>query len=99
MCVSVSVIVGAPPHVTATLAESILLILVGCGPMTNAASPAGGGVRLSRSDGRNPYLRFVCHTFSGLSEVAGPGAFHHLVAFENIDSPGEISAVPAALKT
>ena len=27
----------------------------GVRPMTNAASPAGGGVRLSRSDGRNPY--------------------------------------------
>ena len=54
ICVSVSVIVGFVPHVTFTLVESSLFVVAGSGPMTNAAAPAGGGVRLSRSDGIIP---------------------------------------------
>jgi hypothetical protein len=61
--VSVSLIVGVFPHVTATLVESRFLFETGSGPITNAASPAGGGVRLSRSDGRNPYWDLPLYFF------------------------------------
>src|SRR5712691_5756146 len=49
------VIDGVVPHVTATLVESMKPLEEGSGPRTISASPAGGGVRLSTSAGRNPY--------------------------------------------
>src|SRR5690242_10615623 len=51
---SVRRIVGTAPHVTATLVESVVALVEGSGPRINSASPTGGGVRLSRSAGRNP---------------------------------------------
>src|SRR5437763_963525 len=57
---SVRAIVGTAPQVTATLVESVAALVEGSGPRTNAASPTGGGVRLSRSAGRNPNCWLVC---------------------------------------
>ena len=53
MVAFVTVIVGVAPQVTATRVEASVSAVVP-GPMQNSASPVGGGVRLSRSAGRNP---------------------------------------------
>src|SRR5207244_13622760 len=52
---AVTTIVGVESHVTATRNESVSSVSVKLGPRTNSASPAAGGVKLSRSAGRKPY--------------------------------------------
>src|ERR1700760_4855218 len=68
---SVRVIVGTAPQVTATRVESVVALVEGSGPKTNSASPAGGGVRLSRSAGRNPNCWLVCGVRFALCIRAG----------------------------
>src|SRR4030095_922773 len=76
--VSVSVIVGVFPHVTATLVESRDCVVTGSGPITNAAAPVGGGVRLSRSDGRNPYWDLPLFFFKSFGSCRAGSPFRIL---------------------
>src|ERR1051326_6537779 len=53
--VFVCVMVGVAPQVTAMRHRFVRLVNWRFGPMMYACAPAGGGVMLSRSAGRNPY--------------------------------------------
>jgi len=89
MRLSVSLIPRRTAPCTATLAKASRLTLVGCGPITNAASPAGGGVKLSRSDGRNPSCGCL-NKFSGQPEVVGLEGLPAFCRVQNKNPSGEI---------
>ena len=71
--------------------RSVRFVSPQLGPRTNAAAPAGGGVKLSRSPGRNPKF---------LSEIralhAGREASDHFLALKNVDAPAGMNDEPGA---
>src|SRR6185436_11605422 len=95
---SVRVIVGVAPHVTATLATSVLFVNAGSGPRTNPAAPAGGGVRLSRSAGRKPYWNLL-DFFERSAATCRAGWPRSILSRSKTFTRPATCAVPAALKT
>src|SRR3954463_5009218 len=89
---------GVVPQVTLTRVEPVRFVNCAFGPRINSASPAGGGVTLSRSAGKKPYwIPVLSFARSALGCRAGRPALC-LSGSKTYPRPARYEG-PAALKT